>query len=51
MSINTFNNLDQNIQLKFNNTSPYMTILVLIITTKITLQITSSHKIYVRGFS
>jgi hypothetical protein len=39
MSINTFNNFAQNIQLKFNNTSNHMTILVLIIATKITLQI------------
>jgi hypothetical protein len=39
MSISTFNNLAQNIQLKFNNTSTYMTILVLIIATEITLQI------------
>jgi len=37
--ISTFNNLAQNIQLKFNNTFTHMTILVLIIATKITLQL------------
>jgi len=31
MSISTFNNHTYNIQLKFNNTSTYMTILVIIV--------------------
>jgi hypothetical protein len=39
MSISTFNNPAQNIQLKFDNTSTHITILMLIIATKITLQI------------
>jgi hypothetical protein len=39
MSINSSNNFAQNIQLKFNNTLNHMTIFVLIIATKITLQI------------